>query len=277
MDRLLVTDFIAELDDDNIDGFFNMVLGNAQKRVEVDNKNYYNYYPYENNIQLIVDTTKVKDNNIELNDLYFHHTTPDVWNLKIVTKLKEPNNTYFATNTDGSGGVIIRLVNSAVLGEIKEGKKIKAQVAAFAINGRIYKDEKEYEKEHKGQKFQIGTNTILPTHFLVNNNANLSKEEKEKKDHSLDCLLSIKAKVLTANKLELNMFDAQLRPYFCFEVQTDYGKLRIFFTVDMLRRNMKNIGEGNIFEGEIFISGDPCIFKYEKFIKDNNLRLKSKE
>lgn len=62
------------------------------------------------------------------------------------------------------------------------------------------------------------------------------------------------------------MFDIDLPKYYRAVINTKYGELPIHFTKELLNPNMQGFGEGNIIEGELFLSGDVCINEYEKYI-----------
>ena len=70
-----------------------------------------------------------------------HHTSPDVWKLKIIDSLSMHKDCYMASRENGSGCIIIRLVNEQVLGEIKSGDIIEAQVVGMAMAIDIFEDE----------------------------------------------------------------------------------------------------------------------------------------
>lgn len=279
MDRFLFEKFIVPLDDEILDGFYNMILSKAQRKVEYKEKGYYNYYPQEpGNIQIILETSR-KGNNLNLENMFFHHTSGSVWRLKIINPLKNFPNTYMASREDGTGGIVIRLVNEAVLGEeLKSGDIIEAQVSAFAINGGIFETEQDYKESvpisKNGEKFLIDDGTIIPLNLIINNNANLSEGEKAQKEHFKDNLLTYKGTIKYADAFDVNMFDMDLHRYYNVVINTEYGELPIYFTKELLNPNMQGFGEGNIIEGELFLSGDVCINGYDKYIKENDLTIK---
>lgn len=279
MDRFLFEEFVAPLDDDIVDGFYRMILTKAQKKVEYGDKANYNYYPQEKeNIQLILETTRI-ENNLNLDNMFFHHTSGSVWKLKIIDSLNDFPNTYIASREDGTGMIVIRLVNEVVLGKkIETGDIIEAQVSAFAINGEIFETEKDYEESvpefKNGEKYLLNDGVLMPLNLIVNNNANLSEEEKSKKEHFKDNLLTYKGTIKYANAYDLNMFGMDLPKYYSVVINTEYGELPIFFTKEFLNPNTKGFGEGNIIEGELFLSGDVCIKDYDRYIKENDLVVK---
>lgn len=279
MDRFLFEEFVVPLDDKNLNGFYSMVLANAQTKIEYGEKEYYNYYPQKSKrIQIVLETTR-KNNNLNFDNMFFHHTSSSVWKLKIINPLTDFPNTYMASREDGTGMIVIRLVNEAVLGKkIETGDIIEAQVSAFAINGEILETEKDYEKSvqksQNGEKYLINDGTLIPLNLIVNNNANLLEEIKAQKEHFKDNLLTYKGTIKYANDYDINMFDMELPKYYNVVINTEYGELPIFFTKEFLNPYMKGFGEGNIIKGELFLSGDVCIKDYDKYVKENDLTVK---
>lgn len=279
MDRFLFEEFVVPLDDKNLNGFYSMVLANAQTKIEYGEKEYYNYYPQKSKrIQIVLETTR-KNNNLNFDNMFFHHTSSSVWKLKIINPLTVFPNTYMASREDGTGMIVIRLVNEAVLGKkIETGDIIEAQVSAFAINGEILETEKDYEKSvqksQNGEKYLINDGTLIPLNLIVDNNANLLEEIKAQKEHFKDNLLTYKGTIKYANDYDINMFDMELPKYYNVVINTEYGELPIFFTKEFLNPYMKGFGEGNIIKGELFLSGDVCIKDYDKYVKENDLTVK---
>ncbi|KAF0092559.1 MAG: Uncharacterized protein FD141_743 [Fusobacteria bacterium] len=278
MDRYLFREYILELEDSMLDNIYKFILTEAQEKVEIGNKGYYNFYPQEDRaLQLIIETTQ-EDNKINLENMFFHHTSGSVWKLKIINALSDFSNTYMVSDENGLGGFIIRLVNEAVLGkQLKEGDIFEAQVSAFAINGAIHETENDYEKSiplsKEGKRNMIADGGLMPLHLIINNNAFLSDEEIANKDHFKDNILAYKGTIESSNSYNLNMFDTDFPTYYSALINTDFGKLPIFFTRDFLN-GMKRFGIGNIIEGELFLTGDVCIDDYNKYIKKNELSFK---
>lgn len=278
MDRYLFDKFILEFDEDTLDNLYKFILTKAQEKIEIGKKGYYNYYPQEDRgIQLIIETTQ-EDHRLELENMFFHHTSPSVWNLRIIHQMKDFPNTYLVSREDGKGGCIIRLVNEDVLGKkLKADDIIEVQVSAFALGGGIFETEEDFEQSIQNSEDSNGNmladGTLMPLNLIINNNAYLTDEERDKNDHFKDNLLSFKGTVELTNAYDLNMFDIDLPSYYHVIIDTEYGKLPIFFTSDFLNPEMKRIGKGNIIHGEIFLSGDVCINEYDKYIRGNDLRI----
>jgi len=277
MDEFLFEKFVIPLNDELLNGIYKMFLVKAQNKVEYGEKGYYNYYPQEKmGIQMVLETTRL-DNNLNIDNMFFHHTSGVIWKLKIINSLSIFPNTYLVSREDGTGGVIIRLVNEAVLGKkLEPGDIIEAQVSGFAINGGIFENEEDYEssipKSKDGKKNLLNDGALIPLNLIVNNNVNLPAKEKVQVEHFKDNLMTYKGTIKYANVYELNMFDMNLPKYYSVMIDTAYGELPIFFTRDFLNRNMDGFGEGNIINGELFLSGDVCINEYDKYIKENDLK-----
>ena len=114
----------------------------------------------------------------------------------------------------------------------------------------------------------------MPLNLIVNNNANLSEKEIEEKDHLNDNLLTFKGTIETVYAYDITMFDMDFPRYYKVIIETEYGKLPVLFTKKFLNPEMKRLGKGNIISGELFLSGDVCIYDYDKFKKDNDLLIK---
>ena len=254
-------------------------MTSAQNKIEIDNKRYYNYYPQEERlIQLIIETTR-EEKILTIQNMLFHHTSANIWKLKIIQPLKEYPNTYLASKEDGTGACIIRLVNEAILGkELKAEDTIEAQISAFAINGEIYETEEAFEESvplsKEGKKQILADGALMPLNLIVNNNPNLSEKEIEEKDHLNDNLLTFKGTIETVYAYDITMFGMDFPKYYIVIIETEYGKLPVLFTKKFLNPEMKRLGKGNIISGELFLSGDVCIYDYDKFKKDNDILIK---
>ena len=279
MDRFLFEEFVIPLNDEMLDSFYKMIFVKAQDKVEYGEISYYNYYPQERRyLQLILETKK-HENNINVENMFFHHSSDAVWKLKIINPLINFPNTYLVSRENGEGCVIIRLVNESVYGkQLKEGDIIEAQVSAFAITGEIFETEKDYIESipisKNGEKYLMGEGTMIPLNLILNNNANLSKKGRSQREHIKDNLISVKGTIKSANDYKLNMFDLNLPKYYSIKIDTEYGELPIFFTNKFLNSKLKGFGEGNVIQCELFLSGDICINEYDKYIKSNNLIIK---
>ena len=184
MDRYLFESFVFEMEDETMSQSLVVFAHLAKNMIEREgnSKVTFNYYPQEEDkLQLVVEAKK-NNGEVAVDNLKVHHTSPDVWKLKIINPLSTHEDCYMASREDGTGCVIIRLVNEQVLGEIKSGDIIEAQVIGMALAIDIFEDEEAYKEgmpEGKdGQKYLMGDGAIIPANMIINNNANLSEEER---------------------------------------------------------------------------------------------------
>ena len=275
MDRYLFESFVFEIEDDNlmVDSLV-MFAKLAKNKVEKkgNNKVTFNYYPQEKNqLQLVIEAVK-DGKSVAINNMKVHHTSPDVWKFKIINPLSGFDGCYMASREDGDGLVIIRLVNEQVLGEIKEGDIIEAQVAGIAMAIDIFENEKEYEdntpESKSGKKYFMADGSLIPTNMIVNNNANLSDEERKEKDHSFDNLIDFKGTIKLGRKCQLKMYDIDVNSYYIARIDTQFGGLDIIIPFPMMPEKLKGFGAGNIICGKILLSADVCINDYEKYASE---------
>lgn len=271
MDRYLFNKFVFEMDDelygDSCVAFAKMAKNIVRK--PNDKKVTFNYYPQEQErLQLVIEGV-IDDNSAQIGEAKMHHTSEDVWKLKIVTAIDQCDGSYLATRPDGNGLVAVRLANEQVLDAIESDNIIEAQVVAFAVNVDIYQDEKAYANSiapsADGQKLLMKDGLIVATNYLVNNNANLTTEERNNKEHCFDNLVDICGTITTCNKFPLNMFNMDLNNYYMANVMTDFGPLKIFIAQPLFPKNIEGFGAGNVIVGKIMISGDVCIYDYDKY------------
>ena len=273
MDRYLFECFIFEMQDDMMEQSLVVFANQAKTMVEKEeiSKVTFNYYPQEEDrLQLVIEAEK-KDDKVAVNYMKVHHVSPDVWKLKIINPLSMHKDCYMASREDGSGCIIIRLVNEQVLGEIKTGDIIEAQVVGMAMAIDIFEDEEAYKEkvpERKdGQKYLMGDGAIIPANMIINNSANLTEEERKEIDHSFDNLVDFKGTIKQVWKYPLRIFDIDVNNYYMAEVDTEYGNLHIVIPFPMFPEGLKGFGAGNIIAGKLLISGDVCIDDYEKYAK----------
>ena len=111
---------------------------------------------------------------------------------------------------------------------------------------------------------------VVATDYLVNNNANLTPEERNNKEHCFDNLVDICGTITMCNKFSLNMFDMNLNNYYMANVMTDFGPLKIFIAQPLFPKNIEGFGAGNVIVGKVMLSGDVCIYDYDKYISSLN-------
>lgn len=272
MDRYLFDKFVFEMDDELYDNSCVAIAQMSENIVKTphSNKVTFNYYPQEQPRLQLVAQGYLDDGKVQIEDVKIHHAAQDVWKLKIVTDINECDNSYLATRPDGNGLVAIRLVNEQVLETLESDSIVEAQVVAFAIDVNIYENEEAYADSvtpsADGQKLLLKDGLVVATDYLVNNNANLTAEERNNKEHCFDNLVDICGTITMCNKFSLNMFDMNLNNYYMANVMTDFGPLEIFIAQPLLPKDIDGFGAGNIIVGKVMLSGDVCIYDYDKYI-----------
>ncbi len=273
MDRYLFENFVFELEDETMEKSLVLFANQAENMIEREGKNKvtFNYYPQdEHRLQFVVEAVREKEK-CAVNDMKVHHTSPDVWKLKIIDPLSMYKDCYMASREDGSGCVIIRLVNEQVLGEIKAGDIIEVQVVGMAMAIDIFENEEAYEEKvpagKDGKKLFLGDGSIIPANMIINNSAKLTEEERKEKDHSFDNLVDFKGTIKQVWKYPLRIFDMDVNNYYMAEIDTEYGNLHVVIPSPMFPKELKGFGAGDIITGKMLISGDACIDDYDKYIK----------
>lgn len=271
MERFLFNQFVFNMEDDTFSDTCvalakmseNIVRGPDSSKVT------FNYYPQTpKRLQFVIDG-EIEEKSVCPYDIKVHHVSEDVWKMKIVNELEGHENTYLATREDGDGLIAIRLVNGQVLESVASGDVIEAQVVAFGMGISIFENEDTYansiEEAKDGSKYLIGDGTIIPSNFLVNNSAKLTKEEREQRDHSFDNLVDIRGTITNCFKYPLRMFDMDLNSYYIANVATKFGQLKIIIPRPLFPKDITGFGVGNVIAGKVLISGDVCIYDYEKY------------
>ncbi len=274
MDRYLFEKFVFPFDDELYENACMLFAQQAENIIRKPNseKITFNYYPQEpSKLQFVVEGIST-DNSVSISGVKVHHTSEDVWKLKIVTSIEECDGSYLATRPDGSGLVAVRLVNEHVLDKIEENNIVEAQMVAFALYINIYQDENAYH-ESQGEKILMADGLVVATDFLVNNSANLTEEERNAKEHSLDNLVNICGTITNCFKYSLKMFDMDLNNYYIANIMTDFGQLKVVFPHPLFPKDIKGFSVGNVIVGKVVLSGDVCIYDYNKYLsplKNNN-------
>lgn len=272
MDRYLFEQFVFEMEEDLYDKACLALAKEARNTVKVSNvgKITFNYYPPEpSHLQFVVEGF-IDNNSAQLCDVKVHHVSPDVWKLRIVTPISECDGSYLATRPDGNGLVAIRLVNEHVLGDIKPDIIIEAQMVAFALNVNIYQDDVAYKNSVRpdeiDKKILMKDGLVVATDYLANNSANLTDEERQNREHGFDNLVDICGTITNCNKFPLHMFGTDLSNYYMANVMTDYGQIKIIIAQTLLPEGVEGFGVGNIIVGKVMLSGDVCIYDYDKYV-----------
>ncbi len=266
MDRFLFEKFVFEMEDElygNVCTLFAQQAKNIVRRPHSEIATF-NYYPQgPERLQFIVNGV-VADNSVSIGDLKVHHASEDVWKLKIVTPIHECENSYIATRSDGNGLIAVRLVNEQVLDSIQQNSIIEAQMVAFALDINIYKDENAYHQS-QGKTLFMTDGLVVATDFLVNNSAKLTDEERATREHCLDNLVDICGTVTNCFKFPLRMFDMDLNSYYIANVMTNFGQIKIVIPRPMFPKDIDGFFAGNVIVGKVILSGDVCIYDYDKY------------
>ena len=272
MDRYLFEKFVFELDDETYENACIILAQQAKNIVRCSNKEKvtFNHYPQKpDRLQLVVEGI-VNDKIVQINGVRMHHASPDVWDLKIVTSINECGNSYIATRPDGNGLVAVRLINEQVLDNINENNVIKAQVVAFALDANIYQDYEAYKNSTPPASILMADGLAVATDFLVNNSAHLAEEESKAKEHRYDNLVDVCGTITMCYKYPLEMFGTKLNSYYIANIMTDFGQLKVIIAQPLFPKDITGFGAGNVFVGKVLLSGDVCIFDYEKYASELN-------
>lgn len=141
----------------------------------------------------------------------------------------------YSTSMMAVGGVLTGKLNepsSFIIGIIEDYKDMIVNIADINISYTIIYINTAVGiipvATKNGEKYIIDDGAMMPLNLIINNNANLSKEEKIKKEHIKDNLLTYKGTIKTANAYDLNMFDMDLPNYYSVTINDvcikDYNK-----------------------------------------------------
>lgn len=272
MDRYLFEKFVFELDDETYENTCIILAQQAKNIVRCPHtkKVTFNYYPQEPDRLQLVTEGILDDGKIQIDGVRMHHASPDVWKLKIVAAIDKCDNSYLATCPDGKGLVAVRLVNEQILDNIEENTIIEAQTVAFALDSNIYEDYEAYKNSTPSASVLMADGLVIATDFLVNNAAHLTEEERKAKEHCFDNLVDVCGTITMCYKYPLEMFGAKLNSYYIANIMTDFGQLKIIIAQPLFPKDMSGFGAGNIFVGKVLLSGDVCIYDYEKYVSERN-------
>lgn len=256
MDRYLIDKYVVETDDQLYNLLSSYFVAEAKDKFDIDGMTFYNYYANDGySLQFVVDVKKDGDS-LSKEGLCIHHTSPSVWNMKIVTRARAKN-TYVVTTDDDEQMAVMRFVNHSASGkQFKEGDKVKAQVVGFVLDGNIYENEEAYKKASKDNGTRIGENRMLPLRMLVNNSSKKPKSERDATLPAEDRIMAANFTVKSCHKIPLHIFEHDRPAYYAMEVETAYGDMHLFFTMDSLDKPIKQFKKGDIFVGNIMLSGD---------------------
>ena len=66
------------------------------------------------------------------------------------------------------------------------------------------------------------------------------------------------------------MFYIELNNYYLASVLTDFGQIKVIIPRALFPENVNGFGIGNVIVGKVVISGDVCIYNYEKYSSSLN-------
>ena len=61
------------------------------------------------------------------------------------------------------------------------------------------------------------------------------------------------------------MFNMDLNNYYMANVMTDFGQLKIFIARPLFPNDIEGFAAGNVIVGKVMLSGDVCIYDYDKY------------
>lgn len=250
------------------------------------------YYglPYINyhygSAQMVIRTELDKENEkIEITGVDSHISGNAVWKMRCMgmnITPKEADRTekrcMFSDPKDGSGMLIVNLVNSDVIPSYLEDDIIEMQVVAFPVHIEYFANEEEYSdsllESELGTKWGVENGSFFPVGFLSNHRI---EDVDEEKDDWKDNLMLVRGivKGLYINKVKIG--EDEVSAYVCCRIETMYGDLDIVHVPDQVDEKYRdNIMNGAIVSAIVALSGDVAIFDYEKGIvkdEEHNLRL----
>ena len=272
MDRYLFEKFVFELDDETYENACIILAQQAENIVKCPGteKVTFNHYPQNSDrLQLVVEGT-MNDKTVQIEGVRMHHVSPDVWKMKVIGSVSNCDNSYLATRSDGNGFVAVRLVNEQVLENIEKERIIEAQMVAFAVGANIYQDYDAYKNSTPPESVLMSDGLVVATDFLVNNSAHLTEEERTAKEHCFDNLVDVCGTITMCYKYPLEMFGTKLNNYYIANIMTDFGQLKVIIAQPIFPKDMSSFGVGNVFVGKVLLSGDVCIYDYEKYASKLN-------
>lgn len=275
MDKYIFEQFITKIDGKDASNFFKYLLMNSQEKIDTKERRYLQYYPQkEKAIKLVVETSKNKEGKLNIDGFKFHHLSNQEWEFKIVTPIKSFPNTYIVKRSNNTGSSCIRLINEEIIGkELKPGTTIKCQVCGIVMSADIFKNEDAYREkvpvDKKGNKTVMNDGYLIPFNLITNNDAKLSEEERNKRDHRRDNLLTFKSKLKNVEEVEISMFDVEIPNYYKATIDTTDGELDIIIPRPIVNKYKERLTNGNTIIGELLLSCDLCIGKYTDKVEKN--------
>ena len=259
MDFYLYEQFVTLINNNDKEDFLKYLLLHYQEEIDTKNKKYLLYKPHEKGIELIIETTKVKKEQLDLNQMLFHHYSNKEWEFKIVTELTHFPNTYVVKRPNNTGSSIIRIINEGVIENgLKENDNIKGQVCGIVMLANLYESESEYRENvptnEDGNKTVMNDGYLIPFNLLNNSNSKLTEEERNSRDHRRDNLLTFKAKLKNVQTKQIEMFNIEVPDYYTATIDTNFGELDIIIPRSIANKYKKEIKEDTVIIGELLLS-----------------------
>ncbi len=274
MDKYIFEQFITHIDSKDAPNFYKYLLINSQEEIALKERINLQYYPQiEKGIKIVVETKKDKKGKYNIENFKFHHLSNQEWEFKVVTPMKSFPNTYVVKRINDTGSSCIRLINEDILEQpIKPGMIIKGQVCGIVMLADIFKKEDDYRAtvpvNKEGNKTVMNDGYLIPFNLITNNDAKLSDEERSKRNHQRDNLLTFKAKLRNVKENKVKMFDTHAPNYYTATIDTTYGDLDIIIPNSIYAKYKGKLEDGNVIIGELLLSCDLCIGEYKNKIKN---------
>lgn len=271
-------------DEETMMGMVGYAVENGDAIVGYYGHPYFNYH--YGSVQMVIRTELDKENEkIEMTGVDSHVSGNAVWKMRcrgmnITPKDagKTEKRCMFSDPKDGSGMLIVNLVNSDVIPSYLEDDIIEMQVVAFPEHIEYFANEDDYSdslpESELGKKWGVENGSFFPVGFLSNHRIEDIDAEKDDWKDNLILVRGI-VKELYINKVIIE--EEEISAYICCRIETMYGDLDIVHVPDQVDEKYRdNIMKGAIVSAIVTLSGDVAIFDYEKGIvkdEEHNLRL----
>lgn len=166
---------------------------------------------------------------------------------------------------DGSGMVVVNLVNADVLPGFTAGEIVKLQMIAFPLDINYYKNEDAYAAVRGetigGRTLLLDDGTMMPAGLMKNRNPESDDFET---DEALDDVMLIRGTVKQLFHGTVELDGKECNTFIKCIISTHFGDLEIVHTFDEIKEEQQdNIKVGAVVFGAFVLSGDPAIFEYE--------------
>lgn len=244
-----------------------------------------NIFSKNGDIDFYFKTSKSDDKEMNLEGIDLHCSGRNVWEMINLDIDITPNDAFktertfmFANKETESGMIPINIINADVLPSFLEGDIVKMQMCALPYEINYYADIDEYSdaqpEDDNGEKWLVAEGSIIPLSFLINHDANQTKEEK---DYSTDDFVIFTAKVKGLYRGIFEFNGVKTHTFIRCVAETMHGDIDFIHTYTQLDESMiKNIKVGSIISGYGILQGDVAIYEYENGIVknfENNLKL----